>query len=94
MLDHFRTRAAQHPDLRLHYVVLRPRRDIALGRAQARTAPNALIDEWSILAMWDQFSELGELGSHALDTSDEAIDRSAQRVAQAITNNHFRMLLA
>ncbi len=71
MLDHFRTRAAQHPELAVHYIVLRPQRDITLQRAQARTAPNALIDEGPILSMWDQFSDLAELESHALDTSDE-----------------------
>ncbi len=91
MLEHFRTRASQHPDLPVHYIVLRPRRDLALERAQARTAPNSLIDEIPILTMWDQFSELGELEGHVLDTSDEAVDRSAQRVAAAITNEHFRM---
>lgn len=61
MLDHFRTRAAQHPELVVHYVVLRPQRNTTLLRAQARTAPNALIDEGPILTMWDQFSDLGEL---------------------------------
>lgn len=93
MLEHFRTRASRHPDLRVHYVVLRPRREIALERAQARTPPGALIDESPILTMWDQFSELGELDSHILDTSAEATDRSAQRVAEALTNDHFRMFL-
>lgn len=80
-LDHFRTRAAQHPELAVHYVVLRPQRDITMKRAQSRTAPNALIDEGPILTMWDQFSDLGELENHVLDTSDEPEERSAQRVA-------------
>lgn len=91
MLDHFRTRAAQHPELAVHYVVLRPQRDITLQRAQARTAPNALIDEGPILAMWDQFSDLGELDNHVLDTSGEAEEHSARRVAEAISGGRFRL---
>ncbi|NKV71920.1 AAA family ATPase [Rhodococcus hoagii] len=94
MLDHFRTRAAQHPELAVHYIVLRPQRDITLQRAQARTAPNALIDEGPILSMWDQFSDLAELESHALDTSDEPEERSAQRVAEAISGRRFRLFAA
>lgn len=93
MLDHFRTRAAQHPELVVHYVVLRPQRDITLqrARARARTAPNALIDEGPILSMWGQFSDLGEFENHVLDTSDEPEERSAQRVAEAISGRRFRL---
>jgi predicted kinase len=91
MLGHFRTHAAQHPDLAVHYVVLRPRRDITLKRAQARTAPSALIDEGPILTMWDQFSDLGELGGHVLDTSKEAEERSVRRVTEAVGDGRFRL---
>jgi predicted kinase len=80
MLHHFRTRAAQHPELAVHYVVLRPQRNTTLKRAQARAAPSALIDERPILSMWDQFSDLGELDSHVLDTSHEVEEHSVQRV--------------
>lgn len=92
MLHHFRTRAAQHPQLAVHYVVLRPQRSITLKRAQARTAPDALIDECPILSMWDQFSDLGEFDNHVLDTSHEAEARSTQRVAAAISSGRFRLL--
>lgn len=94
MLDHFRTRAAQHPNLAVHYVVLRPQRDVTLNRAQARTAPSALIDEGPILRMWDQFSDLGELDGHVLDTSGEAEERSVLRVAEAISDGRFRLFAA
>ena len=91
MLGHFRTQAIERPDVLIDYVVLRPRRDIALARAQARTAVSALVDEAPILAMWDQFSDLGALEHHALDTSDEDAASSAQRVADAIAGGRFRL---
>ncbi|QKT11369.1 AAA family ATPase [Rhodococcus sp. W8901] len=91
MLGNFRTHAAQHPDLAVHYVVLRPQRDITLKRAQARTAPSALIDEGPILTMWDQFSDLGELDGHVLDTSEEAEERSVRRVTEAVGDGRFRL---
>ncbi|WP_430332934.1 AAA family ATPase [Rhodococcus sp. ACT016] len=92
MLDHFRTRAAQYPELAVHYVVLRPQRNITLKRAQARTAPSALIDEEPILSMWDQFSDLGEFENHVLDTSGETEERSMRRAAEAILDGRFRLL--
>ncbi|MFL0278212.1 AAA family ATPase [Mycobacterium sp. SMC-19] len=91
MLDHFRIRAMQYPNLPLDYVVLRPQRDITLQRAQARTAPSALIDEGPILSMWDQFSDLGEFDNHVLDTSSEGEEHSARRVAEAIRDGRFRL---
>lgn len=94
MLDHFRTRSAQHPGLEVHYVVLRPRRNVTLKRAQARPAAGALIDEGPILTMWDQFSDLGELDGHVLDTSDEEEANSARRVAEAISDGRFRLFAA
>ncbi|OYD61013.1 AAA domain-containing protein [Rhodococcus sp. OK302] len=94
MLDHFRTRAAQRPNLAVHSVVLRPQRDITLKRAQARTTPWALIDEGPILTMWDQFSDLGEFDGHVLDTSGEAEDHSAERVTEAIRDGRFRLFAA
>lgn len=93
MLDHFRT-AAQHPELAVHYLVLRPQRDITMKRAQSRTAPRALIDEGPILSMWDQFSDLGEFDGHVLDTSHEPEEHSAQRVAEAINSGRFRLFAA
>ncbi|WP_409427853.1 AAA family ATPase [Mycobacterium sp. SMC-11] len=91
MLDHFRIRAAQHPNLPLDYVVLRPQRAVTLQRAQARTAPSALTDEGPILSMWDQFSDLGEFDNHVLDTSSEAEERSARRVADAVRDGRYRV---
>lgn len=91
MLDHFETHSTQHPDLTVHYVVLRPRRDITLKRAQAQTVPNALIDEGPILSMRDQFSNLGTLDAHVLDTSGEAEEQSIRQVIEAIRDGRFKL---
>jgi adenylate kinase family enzyme len=59
----------------VHYIVLRPRLDVALERATTRhprtpgTAP--LTDEGPIRQMWEQFQNLGPLERHVIDTSDE-----------------------
>jgi len=50
-----------------------------------------LIDEAPILSMWDQFSDLGEFDNHVLDTSEESEERSARRVAEAISSDRFRL---
>lgn len=80
MLDHFRV-LTRHPDpLPVHYLVLRPSREVALDRATARTGPDDLTDEEPITTMWDQFSHLGELEDHVIDSS---IQTSAQTLAAA-----------
>ncbi len=41
--------------------------------------------------MWDQFSDLGELDDHVLDTSGDEEEQSAQQVAAAIRDDRFRL---
>ncbi|TVT34109.1 AAA family ATPase [Amycolatopsis rhizosphaerae] len=89
MLPHFHRQARNHPGLSLHYVVLRPGRDVALTRARQRTAPTALTREEPILRMWDQFADLGELERHVMDTSRDDPQFSAQSVAAAIDSRRF-----
>jgi len=93
MLGHFRARAMERPGVPVDYIVLRPRRDIVLARAQARTVSSALVDEDPILAMWDQFADLGALEHHVLDTSDEDPASSTQRIADAVAGGRFRLAL-
>jgi predicted kinase len=92
MLQHFHTEAAEHTDIEVHYVVLRPRRKVTLARAQARTRPDALVDAYPILSLWDQFADLGDLERHALDTSREGVDASYRRVAASVESGEFRLL--
>ncbi|NKX88154.1 AAA family ATPase [Nocardia coubleae] len=90
MLHHFRDHT---PGIALHYVVLRPGRDITLSRAKARTAPQALVDEQPIATMWDQFASLGDYEPHVLDTSTDDAHRTIERVTDAVTSNRFRLHL-
>jgi hypothetical protein len=89
MLPHFHRRARIHPELPVHYVVLRPAREVVLSRAQRRTEPTALTQEGPILHMWDQFVDLGEFERHVIDTSREDRYFSAQSVAAAIDSQRF-----
>ncbi|WP_353111262.1 AAA family ATPase [Microbacterium sp.] len=74
---------------RLHYVVLRPSRDEAVRRAQARTRPGALVDEGPIVSLWEQFADLGGLEPHAIDTTDQTPPETLQAVADAIGSGRF-----
>ncbi len=88
MLHHFVDRMF---GIAVHYVVLRPNRDVALARAQARTSPDALIDEQPILAMWDQFASIGKFETNVLDTSTDDPRSTIDRVTHAVAANTFRL---
>lgn len=91
MLHHYRHAAERHPDVGLHYVILRPDRETALRRAQQRTSPGALLDEEPILDLWEQFNELGDLGRHAVDTTHLDADETAEIVHQELTSGRMRL---
>ena len=63
----------------VHYVVLRPRLEVALARATSRAGDErvpghrALVDEGPIRLMWEQFQDLGPYERHVVDNS--ALDR-------------------
>lgn len=85
MLPHFLWARQDYPTMRMHYLVLRPDRATALRRAQARTAPDALTDEEPVLALWDQFQDLGAYAAHADDSTDLTVEQTVDRVRDAIT---------
>lgn len=89
MLSHFRDVYGGADRPRLHYVVLRPARDETLRRAQARTAPDALVDEEPVVSLWDQFSDLGVLESHVIDTTDQEPAETVRAVADALGSDGF-----
>lgn len=91
MLDHVRDQAREYPDVPLDYVVLRPERAVALARAQARTAAEALVDEIPILTMWDQFADLGSFERHVLDTTNQDAGETVRAVRGAVDGGRFRV---
>ena len=93
MLRHFRRLSTAQPEVDLVYIVLRPRRQVALARAQARTTQGALLSQGPIGHMWDQFADLGPLESHVLDTSDDDTGATERRVQAALRNESMRLLL-
>lgn len=88
MLPHFR-RDGSEPAPRLHYIVLRPDRDETLRRAQARTAPDALVDAEPIASLWAQFAELGSLERHVIDTTGQDAGDTLRAVRDAIASGEF-----
>jgi chloramphenicol 3-O-phosphotransferase len=89
MLHHFRDTGQTLDVPRLHYVVLRPSRDETLLRAQARTAPDALVDEGPIVSLWDQFAELDELEDHVIDTTSQTSSETLAAVQAAVEGSGF-----
>jgi predicted kinase len=69
-----------------HYVVLRPRLDVALARVASRAGREqvsgqlaaAFIDEGPAAHMWGQFADLGDLEGHVVDnTVLDAVETAA-----------------
>lgn len=91
MLSHFDPRGIREESAtpRLHYIVLRPNRAEALRRAQARTAPDALVDEGPVTELWDQFADLGAREKHVIDTTTQRPDETLSAVEQAIASERF-----
>jgi hypothetical protein len=76
-----------------HYVVLRPDRHVALGRATSRVGEErvrghpALTEEGPILHMWDQFADLGEFEDKVIDNTDLDPDQTAALIWKRISDS-------
>ncbi|MBE1877611.1 AAA family ATPase [Myceligenerans pegani] len=88
MLDHFIGGDGEDPPA-LHYIVLRPVYEETLRRAQARTAPDALVDEQPIASLWSQFSDLGALERNVIDTTGQQPDKTVEAVQHAVASGSF-----
>lgn len=89
MLHHFQLADGVGATARLHYVVLRPSRAETLRRAQSRTAPDALIAEEPVVSLWDEFSGLGRLEGHVIDTTGQEPAATLVAVREAVASNAF-----
>ena len=79
----------------VHYAVLRPDGDICLVRAKGRVLEStehrdALIDEDPIRQMWDQFSHLGPIDRHVIDSSEMDAQATAMLIHDRIKAGGLR----
>jgi predicted kinase len=75
----------------MHYIVLRPALEVALARARNRGG-NALADSGPISDLHRQFSALGELECHVIDTTKHEPADTLDAVRAAIAGGAFRLL--
>jgi hypothetical protein len=87
-LDTFR--AAWAVPTPLHYVVLRPRAEVALRRAQAR-AGDILTDAEVIRQMYEAFRHLGAYERHVVDNSAQPAAVTAAWVRQRVLEGAFTL---
>lgn len=72
----------------LHYVVLRPDRETTLVRATGRGL-DALTDPEPVLQMYQQFVDLGELESHAFDSSGLTAEQTAAEIRTRLSEGAY-----
>jgi len=74
----------------LHYVVLRPPLDQAVERCRLRGG-NTLTDPEPISALHQQFSALGDLEKHVINTAGHSRDDTLREVRAALDVGIFRL---
>lgn len=72
----------------LHYLVLRPDEATTLHRATSR-GNDALLDPAPVRQLHRQFSFLGELEPHAIDTTQLTIDQTVDAALSAIRSGRY-----
>lgn len=73
----------------LHYVVLRPALVTAIERCQSRGG-DTLTDPTAITSLYEQFSDLGALENHVIDTVGQSPEDTVAAVRQALVSGSFR----
>ena len=91
MLPYYREAMARDAALEVHYIVLRPDRDVTLARAQGRTEPRALTDEGPLMSMWEHFAVLGEYEAHVIDTTAQTEAETLAAVTRAVASGRYRL---
>ncbi|WP_374577593.1 AAA family ATPase [Phenylobacterium sp.] len=82
--------AARRADVGLDYLVLRPSRETTVGRGVSRQE-HPMRDAEVIGRMWDQFSNLGDLETHAYDTSNLTIEQAVAGALEALAVGDYRL---
>lgn len=86
MLDHYLRARERHPSVLLRYIVLRPSLEVTLEHALARGGSGALTDPDVVADLWGKFSDLGDLESHAIDTTALDVDETVAAVESAMAS--------
>lgn len=73
----------------LRYVILRPSRDIARGRAVGRTGEGDLVDSGPVDAMYDVFEGLGLFEAHVVDSSDRHPEDTIAGIRRGVDDGRF-----
>jgi energy-coupling factor transporter ATP-binding protein EcfA2 len=87
-LDIFRVRGANE-NIPLHYLVLRPEEPMCLYRASVRKSDSTCISTGPIRSLHHQFSGIGELESHVLDTTNMSIGATVETVLVDIISGKY-----
>lgn len=92
MLGHYTRAADAHSGIPLRYIVLRPSLEVTVRRAQQRSSPDALTDAVVVEDLWRKFADIGELESHAVDTSALDPHETAEVVRAALGSERYRLV--
>jgi adenylate kinase family enzyme len=73
----------------VHYVILRPSREVALQRAIERTGEKDLVNPEPVIFMHQVFSERGGLEGHVLDSSNLTAEETAAEVLRLVSEGSY-----
>ena len=79
-------------EVQVHYIVLRPSKDVALQRAMERTGDRDLVDPDPVTFMHQEFAKRGGSDNHVLDSSNLTAEQTASKVLEFFAES--RLLLA
>ncbi len=74
----------------VHYVVLRPDLEEAIRRCRERGG-DTLSDPGPISALYQQFGNLGPLGTHSLSVAGLGVDETCDAISKAVESRRFRL---
>ena len=80
-----------HPDLELHYVVLRPTEATCVARATAR-GDGELTETGPVRKMYEPFRDVGAYERQLLDTTDDAPDATVARVLALVSSGQASLI--
>jgi predicted kinase len=83
--------AARVHEVELHYVVLIPDEETTVGRATARTAPDAMRDVGVVKQMWRALHAEAIEGRHRIDTTGQSAAETAETILAGLRDGRFKL---